>query len=84
MATKKEITIEDKLSSLYNLQLVDSKLDTIAILKGELPEEVSDLEDTIMGLNTRIGRITEDTDELNGKEKEQQVWHKLQQIAILK
>jgi predicted nucleic acid-binding Zn-ribbon protein len=71
MATKKEITIEDKLTSLYSLQLVDSKLDSIAILKGELPEEVSDLEDTIMGLNTRISRITEDTDELNGRENEQ-------------
>src|SRR5210317_343036 len=71
MATKKEITIEDKLSSLYSLQICDSKLDSIAILKGELPEEVSDLEDTIMGLNTRISRITEDTDELNGRENEQ-------------
>ena len=45
MANVKEYSVEEKLASLVNLQKVDSKLDEISILKGELPMEVSDLED---------------------------------------
>ena len=57
MATTSERTVEEKLRDLYQLQLIDSQLDEIEILKGELPMEVSDLEDEIEGLNTRIGRL---------------------------
>jgi uncharacterized protein len=63
MAQVKDYSVEEKLSSLVKLQKIDSKLDGIQILKGELPIEVSDLEDEIAGLNARQNRIEE---EMNG------------------
>lgn len=63
MANVKEYSVEEKLSSLLNLQKIESKLDEIQILKGELPIEVSDLEDEIQGLHARETRIEE---EVNG------------------
>lgn len=63
MAIQKEYSVEEKLSSLIALQKVESKIDEIQILKGELPMEVSDLEDEIHGLNARQTRIEE---EING------------------
>lgn len=63
MAQVKDFSIEEKLTSLVKLQKIDSKLDEIEILKGELPMEVSDLEDEIEGLNARRNRIEE---EING------------------
>ncbi|RFM26135.1 zinc ribbon domain-containing protein [Deminuibacter soli] len=63
MATVKDFSVEEKLSALVRLQKIDSKLDEIQILKGELPMEVSDLEDEIAGLNSRRTRIEE---EING------------------
>jgi uncharacterized protein len=52
--TEKEITVEEKLFALYDLQKVVSKIDEIKILRGELPLEVQDLEDEIIGLTTRL------------------------------
>lgn len=52
----KEISVEDKLRALYDLQLVASEIDKIKTLRGELPLEVQDLEDEIAGLNTRIAK----------------------------
>ena len=52
-----ELTIAEKLKQLYELQLVDSEVDKIQVLKGELPMEVSDLEDEITGLETRVNRL---------------------------
>ncbi|MCO6497763.1 MAG: hypothetical protein J5I50_08895 [Chitinophagaceae bacterium] len=63
MAQVKDFSIEEKLASLVKLQKIDSKLDEIEVLKGELPMEVSDLEDEIEGLNARRNRIEE---EING------------------
>src|SRR5881227_2827719 len=63
MANVKEYSVEEKLSSLVQLQKVESKLDEIHILKGELQMEVADLEDEIQGLNARQLRIEE---EING------------------
>jgi predicted nucleic acid-binding Zn-ribbon protein len=63
MANVKEYSVEEKLDSLVHLQKVDSKLDEIRILKGELPMEVADLEDEIQGLHARQLRIEE---EING------------------
>ncbi len=54
MAEKKEISVEEKLKALYELQKVDSQVDNIKKLRGELPLEVCDLEDEIEGLQTRI------------------------------
>ena len=52
--TEKEITVEEKLKALYELQKAVSQIDEIKILRGELPLEVQDLEDEIIGLNTRL------------------------------
>ena len=63
MATVKDYSVEEKLTALVKLQKIDSKLDQIQILKGELPMEVSDLEDEIAGLTSRKNRVEE---EING------------------
>jgi len=65
MAKKKEITVEDKLRSLYNLQLIDSQIDKIRDIRGELPLEVRDLEDVIEGLKNRIKKLEEGLEEIN-------------------
>lgn len=52
-----EASVAEKLKSLWNLQQIDSQLDEIQILKGELPMEVSDLEDEIAGLDTRLKKL---------------------------
>lgn len=54
---EKEVTVEDKLKSLYKLQSYLSEIDHIKTLRGELPLEVSDLEDEIAGLGTRINNF---------------------------
>jgi predicted nucleic acid-binding Zn-ribbon protein len=63
MAAVKDFSVEEKLAGLVKLQKIDSKLDEFQILKGELPLEVSDLEDEIAGLHARRNRIEE---EING------------------
>ena len=61
----KDITIEKKLVALYTLQLIDSQIDKIKIVRGELPLEVSDLEDEVAGLETRIENYINEIDTLN-------------------
>src|SRR6186713_2503003 len=63
MSNVKEFSVEEKLTSLVTLQKIESKLDEYKILKGELPMEVSDLEDEIQGLHARQTRVEE---EING------------------
>lgn len=55
-----EISIEKKLIALYSLQQIDSHIDKIRIIRGELPLEVQDLEDEIAGLQTRIDKFQEE------------------------
>jgi len=62
-SVEKEITVEDKLKTLYDLQTKLSEVDKIKILRGELPLEVSDLDDEIAGLKTRIGKYESDLKE---------------------
>lgn len=57
MATVKDFSVEEKLAAVLALQKIDSKVDEIKTLKGELPMEVKDLEDEIEGLNTRLTNI---------------------------
>ena len=59
-ALRHDTAIEEKLYNLFKLQKIDSKLDEIQILKGELPMEVKDLEDELAGLKTRIGKIEDE------------------------
>ena len=61
MAKKKEISVEEKLRALYDLQLIDSRIDEIRNVRGELPLEVEDLEDEVAGLKTRISNLNQDT-----------------------
>jgi len=55
-----ELTIEEKLRALYKLQKINSEIDKIRTLRGELPLEVQDLEDDIVGLETRIEKLQEE------------------------
>jgi predicted nucleic acid-binding Zn-ribbon protein len=64
MAKKKEVTVEEKLRALYDLQLIDSRIDEIKNVSGELPLEVEDLEDEVAGLNTRLSNFAEDVTNL--------------------
>lgn len=68
MITKKEVTemsVEQKLQTLYQLQTLLSENDKIKTLRGELPLEVQDLEDEIEGLTLRLGRFNEEIEGLN-------------------
>jgi Zn-ribbon protein, possibly nucleic acid-binding len=60
----KELTVEQKLKALYQLQSMLSEIDKIKTLRGELPLEVQDLEDEVAGLNTRIEKIKLEISEL--------------------
>ncbi|PQJ77882.1 zinc ribbon domain-containing protein [Polaribacter porphyrae] len=64
MAKKKEISVEEKLRALYDLQLIDSRIDEIRNVRGELPLEVEDLEDEVAGLNTRVANLNQDVSNL--------------------
>jgi predicted nucleic acid-binding Zn-ribbon protein len=55
-----EISVEERLRALYSLQLVDSEIDKIKTLRGELPLEVQDLEDEIAGLETRLSNFKDE------------------------
>ena len=65
MATIKELNVEDKLRALYALQLVDSKIDEIRNVRGELPLEVEDLEDEVAGLSTRLEKLKSDLETID-------------------
>lgn len=54
-----EATVEERLQALYDLQEIDSKIDRIRIIRGELPLEVQDLEDAVAGLETRVEKATQ-------------------------
>lgn len=60
-----DISVEDKLQSLYSLQLIDSGIDKIKTVRGELPLEVQDLEDEVEGLETRIENFSHDLKSLD-------------------
>ncbi len=58
-----ETSVAEKLQALVKLQKIDSRLDAIRKLRGSLPEEVSDLEDDLEGLRTRVSRFEEQIEE---------------------
>lgn len=69
MATDKkneqQLSVEQRLTSLYELQTILTEIDRIKTIRGELPLEVKDLEDNIAGLTTRIGNFNAEIDDLN-------------------
>ncbi len=75
MATQKknaevDYSMQEKILALYDLQKIDSKIDEINKVKGELPLEVQDLEDEMAGMKTRIDHINAEIDELNALTKQ--------------
>jgi predicted nucleic acid-binding Zn-ribbon protein len=74
---EKEVTVEDKLKTLYALQQKLSEIDKIKILRGELPLEVADLEDEIIGLETRINKY--ETEQKEAESTVSQFKHKMQE-----
>ncbi|WP_299099218.1 C4-type zinc ribbon domain-containing protein [uncultured Winogradskyella sp.] len=71
MAKKAEVSVEERLRALYDLQLIDSRVDEIRNVRGELPLEVRDLEDEVEGLNLRMEKLNDSLtiidDEIKGK-----------------
>ncbi|MCW3122965.1 MAG: hypothetical protein JWQ38_2457 [Flavipsychrobacter sp.] len=65
MATVKDFSVEEKLTAVLALQKIDSKIDEIQTMKGELPMEVKDLEDEIEGLQTRINNTDAEISSIN-------------------
>ena len=75
MATQKKTTdvdysMQEKILALYELQKIDSKIDEINKVKGELPLEVQDLEDEMAGMTTRIEHVNAEIEELNALTKQ--------------
>ena len=60
MAATKELSVEEKLRAIYDLQLIDSRIDEIRNVRGELPLEVEDLEDEVAGLSSRSEKLQND------------------------
>jgi len=69
MANVKEISVEEKLRALYDLQLIDSRIDEIRNVRGELPLEVDDLEDEVAGLKARNEKLKADLDQMDDQIK---------------
>ncbi|RLD44696.1 MAG: hypothetical protein DRI88_09325 [Bacteroidetes bacterium] len=67
-----EVSVEQKLRALYSLQQIDSQIDKIKIVRGELPLEVEDLEDEIAGLETRVDNFKQDVENLKSAIKEKE------------
>lgn len=73
MAKTKEMTVEEKLRALYDLQIIDRRIDEIRNLRGELPLEVEDLEDEIAGLETRLEKVTNEIKDLEDEIKDRKI-----------
>ena len=69
MAKKKATTVsvKDRLRALYQLQMIDSEVDKIRIVRGELPLEIEDLEDLLAGMQTRLDKLNSELDVVNNE-----------------
>jgi len=83
-SVEKEVSVEEKLRALFELQQIDSKIDRIRTIRGELPLEVRDLEDELAGLETRIKNFTEEVNALEDASVEKKNAIKEAQAAIKK
>ena len=70
MAKKVEYSVEERLRALYDLQLIDSRIDKLRSVRGELPLEVEDLEDEVAGLEVRVDKVNAEIEELENLIKE--------------
>jgi predicted nucleic acid-binding Zn-ribbon protein len=83
-AAKKELSIADKLDALFELQKIDSEIDKIRTVRGELPLEVQDLEDEVAGLQTRISNLEEEVSQLETEVSDRKNASKDSETAIAK
>jgi predicted nucleic acid-binding Zn-ribbon protein len=83
-AAKKELSIADKLDALFELQKIDSQIDKIRTVRGELPLEVQDLEDEVAGLQTRISNLEEEVAQLDTEVSDRKNASKDSETAIAK
>jgi predicted nucleic acid-binding Zn-ribbon protein len=83
-AAKKEISVADKLDALFQLQKIDSDIDKIRTVRGELPLEVQDLEDEVAGLQTRISNFESELKELETEISDRKNASKESESAISK
>jgi len=83
-ASKKEATVAEKLDGLYDLQLIDSEIDRIKTVRGELPLEVQDLEDELAGLDTRIEKMQDEIKTLETEVSDRKNANKDSETAIAK
>ena len=79
MAATKELNVEDKLRAIYDLQIIDTRIDEIRNVRGELPLEVEDLEDEVTGLTTRLDKLKSDLEII-----EEQIKNKKMPSTIIK
>ena len=70
MAKKVDYSVEDRLRALYDLQLIDSRIDKLRSVRGELPLEVQDLEDEVSGLDVRVEKVKAEIADLENQIKE--------------
>ena len=73
MANTKELSVEEKLRALYDLQLIDTRIDEIRNVRGELPLEVEDLEDEVAGLTTRSEKLKQDLESIEEQIKAKKI-----------
>ena len=79
-----DVSVEQKLIALYSLQQIDSQIDKIKIIRGELPLEVQDLEDELAGLETRVANFNSEIDTLRSEISERQNARKTSEGLIKK
>ncbi|KUF40407.1 hypothetical protein HX017_07445 [Myroides marinus] len=84
MTKKKELTVEEKLRALYDLQLIDSRIDEIRNMRGELPLEVEDLQDEVAGLNKRLEKLNIDLSNIEAGIKDKKSSIEEFKVAITK
>lgn len=83
-ATKKEVSVAEKLDALFELQKIDSEIDRIRTVRGELPLEVQDLEDELIGLETRLKKLQDDIKEVEQEAADRKNAMKDAEAAIAK
>jgi predicted nucleic acid-binding Zn-ribbon protein len=83
-ASKKEVSVADKLNALYQLQKIDSEIDRIRTIRGELPLEVQDLEDELQGLETRLIKLQDEIKDLEQDATDRKNAIKDSELAIAK
>lgn len=82
--SKTEASVEEKLRALFKLQQIDTKIDKIRTVRGELPLEVQDIEDDIAGLETRTAKLTEEVKDYDSEVNNRKNAKKDAQAAIKK